>query len=121
MVTVAMAAVVPIPVRDAGATTSATELGTEPTQAELAAGASLLGIDLVRSDNDSKLLCSSTATPAQCVRGQHARAHVQADTRLMQLVDDMLRPESLPRGWRAQYNQQESIWWVYLGSRPWHI
>lgn len=38
--------------------------------------------------------------------------HTQDDARLMQLVDDMLLPASLPQGWTAQLNVQQGTWWV---------
>jgi hypothetical protein len=30
----------------------------------------------------------------------------------MLLVDDLIRPESLPRGWTAEFKLKENKWWV---------
>lgn len=35
---------------------------------------------------------------------------MQDDACLMQLVHDMLRPESLPRGWAAKFLPKERKW-----------
>ena len=35
---------------------------------------------------------------------------LQANARFMLLVDDLLRPESLPRGWSAEFNVAQKKW-----------
>lgn len=35
---------------------------------------------------------------------------LQSNSRFMMLVDDLLRPESLPRGWSSQFNAGEGKW-----------
>jgi hypothetical protein len=35
---------------------------------------------------------------------------VQENERHMKLVDDLLRPESLPKGWKSKFLKDESKW-----------
>jgi hypothetical protein len=39
---------------------------------------------------------------------------MQANARFMKLVDDLLRPESLPRGWTASFDAVKGEWCAAL-------
>jgi hypothetical protein len=64
------------------------------------------------------------AQPATPRTQQHAAAtHApvpppQANPRFMLLVEDALRPESLPRGWSAHFDAAAGTWCVCWGRGP---